>query len=174
MQRKPGGPMIRLASIADLPAIVHIYNEAIAQGDSVADTDPVTTDSRMEWFAAHDEQRRPLWVLELDGELIAWIGVQSYSPLLAFVRTAEVSLFVAAAHQGLGYGTRLLSHVVAVSPQLGVEVLIGTAFGHNVRVIRLNERAGFRHWGRLPGVAEVNGESRDLTIMGLALKGRGA
>src|SRR5512140_2620131 len=45
---------VRLADRADLPAIVAIYNEAVADRFATADLDPITTDARAGWFAAHD------------------------------------------------------------------------------------------------------------------------
>jgi phosphinothricin acetyltransferase len=44
---------LRDATEADLPAIVAIYNAAIPGRTATADTDPVTVESRREWFAKH-------------------------------------------------------------------------------------------------------------------------
>jgi phosphinothricin acetyltransferase len=43
--------LIRHAQKADLPAIVAIYNAAIPGHLATADTEPVTVDSREDWFA---------------------------------------------------------------------------------------------------------------------------
>ena len=67
---------VRDATLDDLPAIVAIYNAAIPGRIATADTDPVTVESRKEWFDKHEPGRRPLWVAEMDGEVVAWIRPQ--------------------------------------------------------------------------------------------------
>ena len=70
--------IVRDATEADLPAIVAIYNAAIPGRAATADLEPVTVESRREWFAKHDPARRPLWVAEVDGSVVAWIGLSSF------------------------------------------------------------------------------------------------
>ena len=53
---------IRTAQIADLPAIVAIYNDSIPGRMATADTEPVTVQQRDAWFREFDPARRPLWV----------------------------------------------------------------------------------------------------------------
>ena len=61
---------IRLATEADLPAIVNIYNESIPAGRSTADTRPVAVEDRIEWFRKFDPVKRPIWVAETSGQVI--------------------------------------------------------------------------------------------------------
>ena len=61
--------IIRDATLADLPAIVAIYNATIPDRMSTADTAPVTVESRVPWFRGHTPEHRPLWVVEREG---AW------------------------------------------------------------------------------------------------------
>ena len=56
--------VVRDARIEDLPGIMEIYNAAVLTRMSTADTDPVHPDSRQRWFAEHNPQHRPLWVLD--------------------------------------------------------------------------------------------------------------
>ena len=46
--------MIRIATDTDLPAIVEIYNEAVAERFATADLTPVTLERREQWFEEHD------------------------------------------------------------------------------------------------------------------------
>lgn len=50
---------LQLASQADLDRIVATYNASIPSRLVTADLQPVTVDSRLPWFAAHDPTRRP-------------------------------------------------------------------------------------------------------------------
>jgi L-amino acid N-acyltransferase YncA len=159
--------VIRDAKSEDLGAIVAIYNAAIPGRRAVTHTSPVSVQSRLEWFNAHDPDRRPLWVLENQNEILAWIGLQSYSPTDAYSGTAEVSVYVAQALQGQGLGTLLLETMIAKCPALGVDVILGFTFAQNEATIRLNRKLGFEQWGHLREIAKVEGVSRDLLIFGL-------
>ena len=118
--------IVRDATEADLPAIVAIYNAAIPGRTATADTEPVTVEERREWFAKHDPARRPLWVAEIDGEVVAWIGLSSfYGGRPAYDATAEVSMYVAPDHQKRRLGRELMERMIAACPRLGVTTLLG-------------------------------------------------
>ena len=161
-------PTIRDAARADLRRIVDIYNASISSRRSVGETRPITVKSRLGWFNQHSPARRPVWVLELE-TVIGWLSLQSFGPLKAFARTAELSLFIAPEHQRQGYGSLLLSKLIDDCPRLGVSTLIGTCFAHNEATLRLNRRFGFEQWGIFPGIAQLDGTPRDLVFMGLKI-----
>ena len=148
---------IRFAVESDLPAIVEIYNASIPARLATGDTEPVTVEERRTWFAAHDVDRRPLWVAEQDGAVVGWVALQSFYGRPAYEATAEISVYVSPEHFGRGVGEQLKRRVIEACPQLG----------HNEVSLRLCEKLGFERWGLLPGVAELDGELRDLVILGL-------
>jgi len=49
---------IRKAALADMEAIREIYNEAILTTTATFDTEPKSTDERLQWFLSHDERLR--------------------------------------------------------------------------------------------------------------------
>ncbi len=99
---------IREATEADLPAIVDIYNQSIPAGWSTADTQPIAVDDRVEWFRKFDPATRPIWVAEVDGQVVATVYLSSfYAGRPAYDATAEVSMYIATAHQRQGIGRRL-------------------------------------------------------------------
>jgi phosphinothricin acetyltransferase len=156
---------IRDAIEADLPAIVDIYNQSIPGAWSTADTKPVTVADRIEWFRKHDPAKRPLWVAELDGQIVAWIGLQSfYAGRPAYDATAEISLYIATAFQRRGIGMLLKRRMIEHCPRLGVTTLVSMHFDHNEATRRINEHLGFRQAGHLPEIAVVNGQPRGLLI----------
>jgi L-amino acid N-acyltransferase YncA len=158
--------MIRDATLADLPRIVEIYNAAIPGRLATADTEPVTVTSRQAWFAAHYRDRRPLWVLERNGQIAAWIGLQDFYGRPAYKATCEVSLYVAPESQRLGLGVGLVERLLDCCPDLGVKVLLAFIFAHNQPSLQLFRRLGFTEWGLLPQVAEMDGQSYGLAIWG--------
>ncbi|MCC3371759.1 GNAT family N-acetyltransferase [Cohnella sp. REN36] len=155
----------------DLPAIVDIYNATIAGRQVTADLSPVTAESRIGWFDAHEPVRRPLWVLKSEGEIVAWFSFQSFYGRPAYDATAEISIYIAESHRGRGIGKLLLRQAIEACPRLGLRNLVGFVFGHNEPSIALLTKFGFERWGYLPRVAELDGVERDLAILGLRVPG---
>jgi len=160
---------IRLATTADLPAIVAIYNATIPTRQSTADLEPVSVVSRRSWLARHDPERRPCWVLYEGDRLVAWLSLENYKERAAYSVTAEVSVYVDLAERRKGYARLLLAHAIDRATSLGLERLIAVVFGHNEASIALFERAGFARWGLLPGVTRLDGVAADIVILGLAV-----
>lgn len=159
---------VRDATEADLPAIVAIYNAAIPSRTATADTEPVTVESRREWFAKHDPERRPLWVAEVEGEVVAWIGLSSfYGGRPAYDATAEVSMYVAPAFQARRLGRELMQRMIAACPRLGVTTLLAMYFDHNEPSRRLCTAFGFEPAGHLRRIAVLDGAERGLVIAAL-------
>jgi L-amino acid N-acyltransferase YncA len=157
---------IRDATEADLPAIVAIYNASVPGRTATADTEPVSIESRRDWFLDHDPEKRPLWVA-VDGEVVVgWLSFQSFYGRPAYYATAEISVYVTPALQRKGIGRELLTRAVERSRRLGLKTLLGFIFGHNEASLQLFEGFGFRRWGVLPQVAELDGIERDLIILG--------
>jgi phosphinothricin acetyltransferase len=164
---------VRDATEADLPAIVAIYNAAIPGRTATADTEPVTVDERRGWFAEHEPTRRPLWVAERDGEVIAWIGLSSfYCGRAAYDATAEVSMYIAPAHQSRGLGRDLMQRMIAACPRLGVTTLLAMYFDHNEASRRLCASLGFEPAGHLQGIAQLDGLARGLIIAALRIESK--
>jgi phosphinothricin acetyltransferase len=162
-------PEIRLARLEDLPAIVAIYNSTIAGRMVTADLDPISVESRLPWFHAHQPERRPLWVCEQGGQLVAWVSLSDFYGRPAYNGTAEVSIYLDETVRGQGLGKALLQYVLETAPQYGVHTLLGFIFGHNVPSLKLFERFGFQRWAHLPEVALLDDSARDLVILGRKL-----
>ena len=163
---------IRDATRDDLPRIVAIYNESIDGRWSTADLEPVTVASREAWFAAHDPERRPLWVLERGGEVIAWVSLTwFYHSRPAYDATAEIATYVSRERRGEGIGLRLKRAMIAACPRLGVDAVISTYFEHNTRTAAINARLGFVEVGHLPAIAVLDGVRRGVKIALLRIPG---
>jgi hypothetical protein len=86
---------IRDAIEADLPAIVEIHNAAITTRVSTAQLEPVTIESRREWFRAHSPAQYPIWVAELAAQLPAGSAFGNFSraaPIAVPWRSAFTSM----------------------------------------------------------------------------------
>jgi L-amino acid N-acyltransferase YncA len=162
-------PNFRDATLDDLPGIVAIYNSTVPSRLVTADLEPVTVESRLAWFHAHGPKARPLWVVEEDGAVIAWLSFSDFYGRPAYLRTAEVSIYLAESARGRGLGKQLLQVALERAPALGIDTLLGFIFGHNEPSLRLFQRFEFQTWGSLPRVAVLDGVERDLLILGRRL-----
>ena len=156
----------RLATRGDLPHIVDIYNSTVPSRMVTADTEPVSVESRVRWFEEHTPNLRPLWVVEDDGRVVAWLSFSSFYGRPAYSKTAELSVYVHKDLRKRGLGSYLLAQALARAPALKVDALLGFIFGHNEPSLALFQRFGFSRWGELPKVAALDGVERDLIIVG--------
>ncbi|MGG4144725.1 N-acetyltransferase family protein [Paenibacillus algorifonticola] len=158
---------IRDAVQEDLPGIVAIYNSTVASRQVTADLEPSTVEAKQAWFDEHAPDTRPLWVVEEDGELLAWFSFQSFYGRPAYQATAEISIYIAEQHRARGLGSLLLKHALEACPALHIRTLLGFIFAHNAPSLGLLGKFGFEQWAYMPKVAELDGVERDLIIMGL-------
>ena len=158
---------------ADLPSIVTIYNATIPGREVTADLEPVSVESRLAWFRAHNSERRPLWVVERVGQnreaMLGWLSFSDFYGRPAYGATVEISIYLAENARRTGLGTTMLERAIDHAPSLSIKTLLGFIFGHNAASLRLFETHGFTRWGTLPRVASLDGVERDLVIVGLRL-----
>ena len=157
---------IRDAVEADLPAIINIYNAAIATRMSTAQLETVTVESRRRWLHEHSPERHPFWVMECDGEIAGWLTIKPFLPRCAYRGTVELSVYVDQKFRRRGVARTLLEEAIARASQLEITAMVGLIFAHNEPSLRLFEQLGFKRWGLLPKVALLDGVPGDLTIMG--------
>lgn len=162
-------PFIRLAAQGDLPEIVAIYNSTIASRMVTADTEPVTVESRWAWLQQHDNPTRPLWVMQDDQGVLGWLSYSNFYGRPAYAGTAELSVYLHERARGQGLGKRFLAFALQQAPFLGIHVVLGFVFDSNLASCKLFEGAHFKPWGKLPGVAVLDGEKRDLLIYGIPI-----
>lgn len=149
----------RNAKIDDLPVIVDIYNSTIPSRMVTADTIPVSVDDKIGWFYEHNPEKRPLWIVEYEGEICGWVSLQSYVGRPGFNPTAEISIYLHENYRNKGLGKIILRKVLEECPKLGVDRLLAFIFAHNDPSIRLFSSFGFEKWGFLPEVANLDGIS---------------
>jgi L-amino acid N-acyltransferase YncA len=160
----------RDATLDDLPAIVAIYNSTVPSRQVTADLEPVSVESRLAWFHAHGPHKRPLWVVEDGGQVMAWLSFSDFYGRPAYLRTAEVSIYLDERARGKGLGKQMLAAALDAAPALDIDTVLGFVFGHNEASLRLFGSFGFAAWGTLPRVAVLDGVERDLVILGLRLE----
>lgn len=158
--------IIRDALESDLPAIIAIYNATVPTRMVTAELEPTTVEARLPWFREHSPDQYPFWVVENDGHVIGWLDFKKFLPRCAYRGTAEISVYIHETFRRQGVARRLLEEAIARAPSLGINAIVGLIFGHNEPSLKLFERLGFERWGRLPRIAQLDGNKCDLVIMG--------
>ncbi|MEH7504866.1 N-acetyltransferase family protein [Neobacillus drentensis] len=157
---------IRDANMSDLTPIIDIYNSTIASRMVTADLEPISVANRVQWFNEHTPDFRPLWVVENQGVICAWVSFQSFYGRPAYNATAEISIYIHQDFRGRKLGKFLIQQAIDACPSLQIKTLLGFIFGHNAPSIKLFSGFGFEKWAQLPNVAELDGIERDLIILG--------
>lgn len=160
------GLVYRHATLHDLPAIVAIYNSVVAGRMVTADTEPVSVESKLNWFNSHNTSKRPLFIVQNKNNIIGWVSLESFYGRPAYSQTAEVSIYLDEAARGKGYGKEILSYILNQCPSFGIKTLLGYIFAHNEHSLKLFETLGFKQWALFPNVAVLDGVERSLIIVG--------
>ena len=158
---------IRTAEQSDRPAIIAIYNQAIAARGVTADLTPVSVESRRAWFEAHADPRFPIYVDDVAGQIRGWCCVSAYRPgRAALEKTAELSYYVHANFRRRGVATGLINHALDGCGRSGFKAIFAILLGGNEASMALLHKLGFAQWGCLPGVAEIDGVEIDHLYFG--------
>jgi len=137
------GIEVRAMRAGDAEAVLGIYGEGIATGHATFETE---VPGWAEWEARYRPEGR--LIAEHEGEVAGFAALAPVSSRCVYQGVAEVSLYVAAAHQGRGVGRRLLEALVEAAEAAGIWSLEAGIFPENRTSRRLFEGAGFRLVGR--------------------------
>lgn len=161
---------IRFAEIRDITDMDTIYNQAILAGKTTGDLAPLSNEQRSNWFYEHDNERYPIYVAILESKVCGWCSISTYRRGRgALNETAELSYYVSYNHQRQGIGSALINHAIKDCERTGIKNLFAILLETNLKSINILEKSGFKKWGRLPDVANFNGEKISQLIYGINL-----
>ena len=150
----------------DLEKIVATYNSTVASRLVTADLEPVSTESKQQWFNAHTPTKRPLWIVLYDGHYAGWMSFNSFYGRPAYDGTVEVSIYLEASARGKGLGKACLEKAFEACTELQIKTLLGFIFDHNQPSLNLFYTMGFEKWAHLPKIANMIDAERGLIILG--------
>ena len=163
-------PQIRFANGNDLPFIVDIYNQAIAAKNSTADLHPFTVEQRVDWFSKFDANSYPIYVAEINNEVIGYATLSPYrNGREALRKVAEISFYLNHNAIGKGIGSALVKHVITDCARINKETLLAILLDVNTASIKLLQKFNFNEWGNLPLNSDFDGHRYHHLIYGLNL-----
>jgi phosphinothricin acetyltransferase len=155
---------VRLATLADAPAIARIYSQGIEERIATFETEPRTAEQVAAQLADKGD-RFPTVVVERDGAVVAWAGAGPYRSRPAYAGVAEHSVYVDRAARGTGAGRAALLGLCGVYEARGFWKLVSRIFPENTASLALHERAGFRVVGVHRRHGQLDGQWRDCVIV---------
>ena len=160
-------PVIRDAVEADLPAIMAIYNEAVANTTAIWNETQVDLENRRHWFAARQARGFPVLVADINGQVAGYASYGDWRAFEGFRHTVEHSVYVHNAHRGAGLGKALMQALIARAGERDIHVMVACIEAGNAASIALHEKLGFRLVGIHRQVGIKFGRWLDLACLEL-------
>jgi len=157
--------VIRPATVADLPAILAIYNDAVLNTTAIWNEALADIDNRLAWFEARARQNYPVLVAEMVGAVVGYGSFGDFRPFDGYRHSVENSIYVAAEARRRGVASALLAALVERGRTLGKHVMIAGIAADNLASIRLHAKHGFTETARMPEVGTKFGRWLDLVFM---------
>ena len=161
--------LIRLATEQDLPAMLDIYNDIIANTTAVWHYEPHTLQMRTEWFEQRQQQGFPIFVAEEAGKVLGFSTFGSFRPWPGYSKTVENSVYVAADSRGKGVANLLLPPLIEAARQLGIHAIVAGIDAENEISIALHKKFGFVEVAHFKEVGWKFGRWLDLKFLELVL-----
>jgi phosphinothricin acetyltransferase len=134
---------IRVATEADLPAMLEIYNHIIVHTTAVWHYEPHTLTMRQEWFQQRQQQGHPVLVADIAGNIAGFSTYGPFRPWPGYKYTVENSVYVAESYRGRGVAKLLLSALIDCARKNQVHAIVAGIEAENSTSIALHEKFGF-------------------------------
>ena len=144
---------IRPATVADLPGILEIYNDAVLHTTATYDYEPRTLEQRRQWFEDHQRDNYAVFVaVDETGRIVGWSALNPYHARPGYRFTSEDSVYIAADRRGQGIAKQLLEPLIEAARARGLHVIIAAIDATNEASIRLHTRFCFEQVGHFKQV----------------------
>ncbi|KAI7886860.1 acyl-CoA N-acyltransferase [Mucor mucedo] len=158
---------IRRAVEGDLPQILEIYNERIANSTCLFMYDQVPLENRVTWFTETKAKGYPIIVAaekETD-KAIAYANYGVFRPHTAFILTTEISLYIHQGHQRRGLGALMLTEMMRIAKAMQFRNIIAGITAENEGSVILFDKFGFKKVGHFHDVGYKFGRYLDVVFL---------
>lgn len=141
--------MIRIASEADVPAMLEIYAPYVRDTTISFEYDPPSQAEFLRRFHSVTAQF-PWLVWEEDGRILGYAYAAAPFERPAYSWCAEPSIYLRPEARGLGLGAKLYAALEGILEQQGYQVLYALVTAENRESLRFHEKCGYRLLAELP------------------------
>ncbi|MEQ8267126.1 MAG: N-acetyltransferase family protein [Parvibaculum sp.] len=156
---------VRPAAEADLPGILAIYNDAVANTTAIWNETASDLEGRRVWLGERTGRGFPVLIAEENGSVAGYATFGDFRPHEGYRFTVENSVYVRSNLRGRGVARLLMAPLIAEAGKLGMHAMVAGIEAGNLASLRLHERFGFREVARMPEVGRKFGRWLDLVLM---------
>jgi L-amino acid N-acyltransferase YncA len=157
---------LRLARVADLPAITEIYRHHVLHGLGSFEEEPPDLAEMTKRHAEISGRLLPYLAAERAGTLVGYAYAAPYRPRSAYRYTVEDSIYVAPGAQRSGAGHHLLAELIARCTEAGYRQMVAViGDSANAASIGLHLKHAFRPLGTIEACGYKHGRWVDSVIM---------
>ncbi len=152
---------VRAYEEKDLPRMIHIWNEVVAEGIAFPQEELLTQESGKQFFAS---QAYSAVAVSTDSGAILGLYILHPNNVGRCGHICNASYAVSSESRGLHIGEKLVSDCLIQGKQLGFRILqFNAVVADNIHARHLYERLGFRQLGTIPGGFRMkDGHFRDI------------
>ncbi|KQW31223.1 acetyltransferase [Rhizobium sp. Root274] len=161
--------ILRDATEDDLPALLAIYNHAVAETTAIWNETLVDLANRRAWFELRQSRGFPILVAEAEGRIAGYASYGDWRPFDGFRQSVEHSVYVEKDFYGRGIGKALMTALIERARAGDIHVMVAAIEAGNTGSIALHKSLGFRLVGTHHEVGKKFGRWLDLTMMELKL-----
>ena len=157
---------IRPATPDDLDAITFIYGHHVLHGTGTFEEETPSAEEMADRLAKVQSRGWPWLVAEKDGRVVGYAYTAQFRDRAAYRFAGEDSVYIHPDHMGAGVGRALVDALLPASAEAGFQrifAVIGDS--ENAGSIRLHERTGFEHCGKLDKAGFKFGRYLDVIFM---------
>lgn len=158
--------VIRPGALADMGAIGSIYRRHVLEGLATFEEVPPDVDEMARRFTSVTSRGLPWLVAEAGGRIVGYAYAGPFRDRSAYRFAVEDSIYLDAAAQGHGLGTRMLEQLIARSEAAGARQMLAViGDSANAGSIGVHRRCGFEHVGIFRDVGLKFGRWVDTVMM---------
>ncbi len=164
---------IRHALADDLDRIAEIYSDAVVNGTATYELEPPTKAEMHSRYDVLTDDGYPYLVAERDGAIVGYAYAGPFRARPAYRFIVEDSIYIAPEAKGAGIGKALMQALIDECTVLGFRQIVAViGDGHAASAsVKLHERLGFHHTGRMEGSGYKHGRWLDTVFMQLSMNG---
>ncbi|HTT02623.1 MAG TPA: GNAT family N-acetyltransferase [Steroidobacteraceae bacterium] len=137
------GTHVRDAAAEDLPGVLQIYNDIIANSTAVYSDTPVTLADRLQWWRTRTAQGYPVLVAGDASDILGFATFGDFRSWPGYRYTVEHTVHVRQDCRSRGIGRELMLVLLARAAACGKHMMIAGIDAANDASIRFHERLGF-------------------------------
>ena len=160
---------IREARPADLPAMLGIYNEVVANSTAIYCDDPGDLAFMQAYLAGREQAGFPVFVAESSGQIMGYGSFGAFRTRPGYRFTVEHSVHTRADMRGEGVGSALMAALIVRAKEDGYRVMLGAIDSDNAGSLEFHRRLGFEIHSALPNVGRKFGRWLNMTFVTLQL-----